>query len=58
MHASYDYLPLADYQAVGKAFLILYWDSHSHFCLVCVTPLWEQQAPMPSYAIGHGPSKN
>ena len=35
LRASYDYLPLADYQAAGKAFQILYWDSHSRFCPVC-----------------------
>ena len=45
LHASYDYLPLADYQAAGKAFQILYWDSHSRFCPVCGTPM-EQQTPI------------
>ena len=45
LRASYDYLPLADYQAAGKAFQILYWDSHSRFCPVCGTPM-EQQAPI------------
>lgn len=45
LRASYDYLPLADYQAAGKAFQILYWDSHSRFCPVCGTPM-EQQTPI------------
>ena len=31
LRASYDYLPLADYQAAGKSFQILYWDEHSRF---------------------------
>lgn len=35
LRASYDYLPLSDYQAAGKAFQILYWDTHSRFCPVC-----------------------
>ena len=45
LRASYDYLPLADYQAAGKAFQILYWDEHSRFCPVCGTPM-EQKTPI------------
>lgn len=39
LRASYDLLPLGDYQAAGKAFQILYWDEHSRFCPVCGTPM-------------------
>lgn len=45
LRASYDCLPLADYQAAGKAFQILYWDGHSRFCPVCGTPM-EQHTPI------------
>ena len=45
LRASYDYLPLADYQAAGKSFQILYWDEHSRFCPVCGTPM-EQHTPI------------
>ncbi|WP_300700887.1 NAD(+) diphosphatase [Bacteroides sp.] len=45
LRASYEYLPLADYQAAGKASQILYWDSHSRFCPVCGTPM-EQKEPI------------
>ena len=45
LRASYDLLPLGDYQAAGKAFQILYWDGHSRFCPVCGTPM-EQLAPI------------
>lgn len=42
LRASYSILPLADYQAAGKAFQILYWDEHSRFCPVCGTPMKQQ----------------
>lgn len=45
LRASYDYLSLPDYQAAGKAFQILYWDRHSHFCPVCGTAM-EQHTPI------------
>lgn len=45
LRASYDFLPLSDYQAAGKASQILYWDMHSRFCPVCSTPM-EQQTPI------------
>lgn len=45
LRASYDNLPLEDYQAAGKAFQILHWDKHSRFCPVCGTPM-KQQAPI------------
>ena len=37
LRASFDYLPLAEYKAAGKAFQILWWDIHSRFCPVCGT---------------------
>ena len=37
LRASFDYLPLTDYQAAGKAYQILYWDKHSRYCPVCGT---------------------
>lgn len=46
LRASYDCLPLADYQAAGKAFQILYWDEHSRFCPVCGTRMEQQAAIM------------
>ncbi|MEL5895718.1 NAD(+) diphosphatase [Bacteroides sp. GD17] len=45
LRASYDCLPLDDYQAAGKAFQILYWDEHSRFCPVCGMPM-KQEAPI------------
>lgn len=45
LRASYDCLPLADYQAAGKAFQILYWDEHSRFCPVCGERM-ERQTPI------------
>ena len=42
LRASFDHLPLADYQAAGKAYQILYWDSHSRYCPVCGTPTEQQ----------------
>lgn len=38
LRRSFYSLPLADYQAAGKAWEILYWDSHSRFCPACGTP--------------------
>lgn len=38
LRASYDLLPPEDYDAAGKAYQILYWDSHSRYCPVCGTP--------------------
>lgn len=45
LRESYDYIPLADYQAAGKAYQILYWDKHSRFCPACGAPT-EQQTPI------------
>lgn len=45
LRASYDELELVDYQTAGKAFQILYWDRHSHFCPVCGTAT-EQHTPI------------
>ena len=45
LRASYDYLSLAEYQAAGKAYQILYWDKHSRYCPVCGTPT-RQESPI------------
>ncbi len=45
LRASFDYLPLTEYKAAGKAFQILWWDRHSRFCPVCGTPT-EQRTPI------------
>ena len=45
LRASFDYLPLNEYKAAGKAFQIIWWDRHSHFCPVCGTPT-EKQTPI------------
>lgn len=42
LHASFDYLPLEEYKAAGKAYQILYWDQHSRYCPVCGTPTKQQ----------------
>ncbi len=38
LRASFDLLPLAEYQAAGKAFQILDWDLNSRFCPRCGVP--------------------
>ena len=38
LRASWDYISRACYEKAGKAFQLLYWDSHSRFCPVCGTP--------------------
>lgn len=38
LRASYDVLPLEEYQCAGKASQILTWDKNSHFCPACGTP--------------------
>lgn len=45
LRASYEYIPIAEYRAAGKAFQILYWDEHSRFCPVCSTQM-KQQTPI------------
>ena len=35
LRASWDYISRACYEKAGKAFQLLYWDSHSRFCPVC-----------------------
>ena len=45
LRASYDYLPMEEYLAAGKASQILYWDSHSRYCPCCGTAT-EQQTPI------------
>lgn len=38
LRASYDVLPLEEYLQAGKAYQMLYWDSHSRYCPACGTP--------------------
>ena len=45
LRASYDYISSDEYRSAGKAFQILYWDEHSHFCPVCGTAM-EHQTPI------------
>lgn len=42
LRESFNYIPLSDYKAAGKASQILYWDTHSCFCPVCGTPTEQQ----------------
>ena len=37
LRTSFELIGLADYRAAGKAYQILYWDAHSHFCPACGT---------------------
>ncbi|WP_455590441.1 NAD(+) diphosphatase [Bacteroides sp.] len=39
LRASYDLIPLKQYQAAGKAHEILHWDRTNRFCSACGTPL-------------------
>ena len=45
LRASYDILPLEEYQCAGKASQILTWDKQSRFCPACGTPT-EQTGPI------------
>ena len=45
LRASWDYLDEPSYLMAGKAFQMLYWDSHSRFCPACGTPM-QQVAPI------------
>ena len=45
LRASWDLLPQAAYDEAGKAFQLLYWDTHSRYCPVCGTPT-EQTTPI------------
>ena len=38
LRASYDVLPLEEYQCAGKASQVLTWDKNSRFCPACGTP--------------------
>lgn len=42
LRASFDYLSLNDYRAAGKAYQILFWDTHSRYCPVCGTATEQQ----------------
>lgn len=45
LRASYDFIPLKQYQIAGKAAEILHWDRNSRFCPVCGTGM-EQKEPI------------
>ena len=45
LRASWDLLPQSTYNEAGKAFQLLYWDTHSRYCPVCGTPT-EQTTPI------------
>ena len=45
LRASYDFIPLKQYQTAGKAAEILHWDRNSRFCPACGTAM-EQKAPI------------
>ena len=45
LRASWDCLPEEMYALAGKAYQLLYWDSHSRFCPACGTPT-ERVAPI------------
>lgn len=38
LREAYDHLPLSHYKYGGRAYELLYWDTHSRFCPVCGTP--------------------
>lgn len=46
LRASFDHILRGDYRAAGKAYQILYWDKHSHFCPVCGSPTEQQTSIM------------
>lgn len=43
LRASYECLPLAHYQAAGKAHEILHWDRNSRFCSACGTAMEQKE---------------
>ena len=46
LRASYECLPVAHYQAAGKAHEILHWDRNSRFCSACGTPMEQKESIM------------
>ncbi|MEG1660792.1 MAG: NAD(+) diphosphatase [Bacteroides sp.] len=46
LRASYDSIPLEQYEAAGKAFEILHWDRSNRYCAACGTPLEQKDAIM------------
>lgn len=46
LREAYDYLPLLHYKYGGKAYELLYWDSHTRYCPVCGTPTQQLEAIM------------
>ena len=45
LRASFAFIMPQEYKAAGKAFQILYWDKHSHYCPACDT-LMRQHTPI------------
>ena len=45
LRASFAFIMPQEYKAAGKAFQILYWDKHSHYCPACGT-LMRQHTPI------------
>ena len=43
---AYDYLPYLHYKYGGRAYELLYWDSHTRFCPVCGSPTQHLEAIM------------
>lgn len=46
LRASYDLIPLQQYQTAGKAAQILHWDRNSRFCPICGTKMVQKEAIM------------
>lgn len=46
LRASYDSIPLEQYQTAGKAFEILHWDNNSRYCPACGTRMEQKEAIM------------
>ena len=46
LRASYEILPLSQYQAAGKAYQMLHWEQHSRFCPACGTHMERSKEPI------------
>lgn len=46
LRASYESIPLEQYQTAGKAFEILHWDQNSRYCSACGAPMEQKEAIM------------
>lgn len=54
LRAGYNLLPLSHYRAAGKAYEVLYWDTHSRFCPVCGTSTqWKERIMKKCPHCGH-----